>query len=144
MSGTQEDEERESGLRRNTGKRQELMTKIKKKKFVTFIKSTQAPMFPLPIASDLKLRASCADSERLRARDTRAREIIKSREKEKVAGRSTKGSQVRGRGENTTILSIQDVFWEPRGLETILCTSLWGGVLLRVWVASFMLLTRIG
>lgn len=52
------------------------MTKIKKK-FVTFIKSTQAPMFPLPIASDLKLRASCADSERLRARDTRAGEIIR-------------------------------------------------------------------
>ena len=77
MSWTQEDEEKESGPRRNTeAKRQELKTKMETK-FVTFIKFTQAPVFPLPIASDLKLRASCADSERKSDRETRAREIIR-------------------------------------------------------------------
>lgn len=68
LSWTQEDE-KESGLRQNTGKETGMNDKDKKN-FVTFMKFTQAPMFPLPIASDLKRRASCADSERQRDRET--------------------------------------------------------------------------
>lgn len=70
LSWTQEDEEKESVLRQNTGKEKGVDDRDKRKSLLTFIKFTQAPMFPLLITSDLKLHASCVESEKQRAKAT--------------------------------------------------------------------------
>lgn len=43
-------------------------------------------MFPLPIATDLKLHTSCADSEKHRGRKTKNQRIVRPNLKERESG----------------------------------------------------------
>lgn len=48
-------------------------------------------MFPLPVASDLKLRASCADSERQTEKQSRSNNKTKVERKRKWLGEVQRG-----------------------------------------------------
>lgn len=106
-------------------------------------------MFPLPIVSDLKLRASCANSGKKkthkdRETDSQKNSKTKLERKRKWLGKTQRGSEFEEEVKRSSSESGM-CFGELRSLDMILCIQTFRvGPYFSVWVHSFMLLTRIG